>query len=96
MKDKRRAPAYAAGTERRTFDVARAAKENPGANVYKPNATFTQTGSSKWVFGTETRKPPGVQSSKGATSPGPGNYEIEPVAFDAKRPRFHVGQKFKD
>ena len=37
-----------------------------------------------------------MQSTKGGTSPGPGNYEIDPIAFDAKRPRFHVGQKFKE
>ncbi len=41
------------------------------------------------MFGTERRKgPAGVDR---VNSPGPGNYNIDPVAFDAKKPRFHMG-----
>ena len=45
------------------------------------------------MFGSEQRKGP-VDPKQ--NSPGPGNYAIEPMAFDSKRPRFYVGQKIKD
>ena len=34
------------------------------------------------------------EKAKG-TVPGPGNYELDSVAFDHKRPRFHMGVKVK-
>lgn len=45
------------------------------------------------MFGSEVRKGP---IDLKHNSPGPGNYALEPMAFDAKRPRFYVGQKIKN
>lgn len=64
----------------------------PAANTYNPNSTFTQKSAAKWGFGSETRKGMGSRNN----SPGPGNYEIDPIAFDLKKPRFYVGNKLSD
>lgn len=91
---KKRAPSYGLGSDQRKFGSTKAASAIPASNTYNPNATFTQKAASKWVFGTEVRKGPGETDR--VKSPGPGNYEIEPIAFEHKKPRFHVGQKIAD
>ena len=63
----------------------------PASNTYNPNASFTQKAGAKWVFGSEQRK--GPADNDRIKSPGPGGYNIKPLAFDADKPRFHVGQK---
>ena len=93
VKNKKTAPAFRQGSEKRAFGITnKTVLGVPGANTYKPNLTFTQSSGSKWVFGSEVRKGP-VDSKQ--NSPGPGNYALEPIAFDSKRPRFYVGQKIK-
>ena len=59
----------------------------PAANAYNPNMTFTQKGAAKWGFGSEQRGDPGRTSF----SPGPGNYKLDPLAFETKNPRFFMG-----
>jgi Sperm-tail PG-rich repeat len=45
-------------------------------------------------MGQDQRADKNFEKAKG-TVPGPGNYELESVAFDHKRPRFHMGTKIK-
>jgi hypothetical protein len=89
QKNKNKAPAYGAGTEKRDFGVAKYILGVPAPSAYNPNASFTQRSEAKWGFGSETRKDPLQQAKK--MSPGPGGYNIEPMAFDSKKPRFFVG-----
>ena len=63
----------------------------PAPDAYNPNATFTQKSAAKWGFGSEQRTDPAKQNGK-SISPGPGNYRLEPMAFE-KRPRFFMGTK---
>jgi len=89
VKNKRKAPAYGAGSEKRDFGVAKYILGQPAANAYNPNQTFTQRGAAKWGFGSEKRASP--INEKLRELPGPGNYEISSVAFDSKNPKFFVG-----
>ena len=46
----------------------------------------------KWGFGSERRK----DIAKNILSPGPGTYNKKSVCFDTEKPRFHVGERWKD
>ena len=45
-------------------------------------------------MGLDKRADKNFEKAKGEV-PGPGNYELESVAFDHKRPRFHMGSKIR-
>jgi len=94
LNNKKKEPSYGYGSEKRNFNTNKSLSLVPAANTYNPNMTYTQKGAAKWGFGSETRK--GPTDEKKSFSPGPGNYAIESVAFDIKRPRFFMGQKIKD
>lgn len=93
-RNKRKAPAYGAGSEKRDFGVAKYILGLPAPSAYNPNASTTQRSGAKWAFGSETRKGP-IELAKKNMVPGPGNYNIKPVAFDTEKPRFFVGEKLK-
>merc|ERR1712166_1662564 len=88
---KRTAPAYSPGKEQRVAPVIVSTTVTPAANVYNPTASFVQKSSAKWGFGSDVRK--GIAGK--SISPGPGNYQIKPVAFDAEKPKFFMGEKLK-
>jgi len=71
LRNKRTAPSYRQGTQKRDFSVSKAVLAVPASNTYKPNMTYTQQSAAKWVFGSEIRKGTGEDRSN---SPGPGNY----------------------
>ena len=65
--------------------------KTPAANTYNPSTSFTDKSAAKWGFGSEIRK--GVAAK--SISPGPGNYQIKPIAFDSEKPKFFMGEKLK-
>ena len=87
--NKKKEPVWGTGTEKRA-EMAKTGMVVPAPNAYKPSLSMTQKNEARWVFGSEQRKGPVEKSS---IAPGPGNYALEPMAFDHKKPRFHVGQK---
>lgn len=93
IKNKKGAPSYGYGSEKRDFGVAKAILAIPASNTYNPSLSQTQRSGAKWGFGSETRKGP-IEEAKRNGSPGPGNYNIESVAF-SKNPKFFVGEKLK-
>jgi hypothetical protein len=93
VKNKKGAPSYGYGSEKRNFEVAKSIMAVPAANNYSVNLSQTQRAGAKWGFGSETRKGP-VDEAKRNASPGPGNYNIESAAF-SKNPRFFLGEKLK-
>jgi len=52
------------------------------------------TRSPSFTLGKDRRVDKNFEKAKG-TVPGPGNYEIDSVAFDYKKPKFHMGTKIK-
>mmetsp|Transcript_41262 Transcript_41262/g.62828 ORF Transcript_41262/g.62828 Transcript_41262/m.62828 type:complete len:119 (-) Transcript_41262:333-689(-) len=91
FRNKKQAPSYGLGLGQRSFVKTKAGLEIPGSNSYNPSMTYTMTQGAKWGFGSEERK--GPIDKKQSQSPGPGNYELDSVAFDTKNPRFFVGKK---
>ena len=87
-KHRRTAPSYSPGLEQRKGPAAK--HEGPAANHYNPSNTFTTKQAASWGFGSELRG-----KDKKTLSPGPGNYQIKPIAFDTDKPKFHMGIKLK-
>ena len=91
LSNKKKAPSYGLGSDVRKFGALKSMTHIPASNTYNPNATFTQKSGAKWVFGSEQRKGPAGEDR--IKSPGPGGYNLKPLAFDMEKPRFHVGNK---
>lgn len=91
--NKARDPSWGTGTSKRTGDVNKQAAANPAPGAYSPQTGFVMKGDPKFGFGSEKRPGP-VDGKK--SGPGPGNYSLDPMAFDAKRTRFHLGQKLPE
>lgn len=58
LKNKKAAPSFGTGSEKRSFEYNKGIKAFPASNVYKPSDNFTKTTSSAWGFGSEQRKGP--------------------------------------
>ena len=91
QRNKRTAPAYSPGKDQRSSPGIMTTTKTPAANTYNPSTSFIDKSAAKWGFGTETRK--GMESK--SVSPGPGNYQIKPIAFDSEKPKFFMGEKLK-
>ena len=64
----------------------------PDPSSYLPNATFTQTSSAAFGFGTSNRQ--NIEGKDAKSVPGPGQYELPPKAFG--NPKFAMGIKSKE
>jgi len=66
--------------------------DSPEPGKYNPDYLSVGRRAPSFTMGHDKRSDKNFEKAKG-TVPGPGNYEIDPVAFDHKRPRFHMGTK---
>ena len=66
--------------------------DSPEPSKYNPEQYKIGRRSPSFTMSKDTRADKNFEKAKG-TVPGPGNYEIDPIAFDHKRPRFHMGTK---
>lgn len=64
---------------------------SPDRYELQHHMSITQSGA-KWGFGTEKRS----DIAKHVQAPGPGAYKHKSVCFDSEKPRFHVGERWKD
>ena len=87
-KNRHTAPSYSPGLEQRKGPGGKT--DGPAANHYNPSNSFTTNQAAKWGFGSEMRN-----NNVKTLSPGPGNYQIKPIAFDQEKPKFHMGIKLK-
>lgn len=82
-------PAWGQGTSKR--DALRLKDNSPAPGSYSPSIGQTQKADPRYGFGTDKRR--GPVDGKSTLGPGPGNYNLESAAFDARNPKFHMGQR---
>lgn len=84
----RGAPSYKMGTESRNKGPGRDINPDPG--MYNPDYSPVKNKAPGYKIGSELRQ--GMGNPHGGNMPGPGNYDLNPAAFDGK-PKFAYGQK---
>ena len=68
--------------------------DSPEPGKYNPDYLSVGRRAPSFTMGLDKRADKNFEKAKGEV-PGPGNYELTPVAFDHRRPRFHMGSKIK-